>query len=296
MASPLPVLINRASAAAAALGGRLEAAVREAFVATGREIDLDILDGGAGLHDAIRRHSSAPVIAVGGGDGTIGAAANAVVGTRTAIAVLPLGHCNYLARQIGLPLDLPVAAEVAATGERRRMSLGRAGTRVFINNAALGMPDLAGATSGWRAALRILRSAQARNYSLAVDGETQTVRTPMLVVGNNRPLHQPGRRIERDVVLDDDLSLCAAALPSPLHSLWLATKVLFGVPAPESEVAVLSPARSIIIQGSGEVAVAVDGEPHRMSLPLQIATLPAALGVVAPRVKATQKAYLYRIH
>lgn len=138
MPAPLPVLINRAGGTAAALGERLEPTIRAAFAASGREIDLHLVDG-EDMAEAIHNCSHAGIIAVGGGDGTLGGAAQLLAGTRTALAVLPLGTRNHLARALGIPMDLEEAARVAVIGGRRRMDLGRAGKRIFINNASIGL-------------------------------------------------------------------------------------------------------------------------------------------------------------
>src|SRR4029078_12816418 len=46
------------------------------------------------------------MLIVGGGDGTISAAASALVGTDTKLGILPLGTLNHFARDLGIPNDL----------------------------------------------------------------------------------------------------------------------------------------------------------------------------------------------
>src|SRR5205085_5432436 len=96
--------------------------VHAAFAATGSEIDLHLVDG-ADVTDTLAT-LSAPVVAVGGGDGTQGAAAAQLSSSGQTLAVLPLGTRNHLARQIGVPLDLPGAAKVAASGRSSVVDLG----------------------------------------------------------------------------------------------------------------------------------------------------------------------------
>jgi diacylglycerol kinase family enzyme len=65
-----------------------------------------------------------PMLIVGGGDGTLSCAVDALVGTDTIFALLPLGTANSFARSLGIPLDLDGAIAVVAGGEPRRMDLG----------------------------------------------------------------------------------------------------------------------------------------------------------------------------
>ena len=76
---------------------------------------------------------------VGGGDGTISAAASALVGTDTLLGVLPLGTLNHFARDLGIPSDLTEAARLIASRKDRRVDVAEMNDRIFINNSAIGL-------------------------------------------------------------------------------------------------------------------------------------------------------------
>ena len=86
--------------------------------------------------------AKAPMVIVGGGDGTLSAAVDHFVGTDTVFAVLPLGTANSFARTLGLPLDVDGAINVIAYGRRKRIDLGVIDGDYFANVAALGMSPL----------------------------------------------------------------------------------------------------------------------------------------------------------
>ena len=86
--------------------------------------------------------AKAPMVIVGGGDGTLSAAVDHFVGTDTVFAVLPLGTANSFARTLGLPLDVDGAIAVVAYGRRKRIDLGVIDGDYFANVAALGMSPL----------------------------------------------------------------------------------------------------------------------------------------------------------
>ena len=84
------------------------------------------------------------LLILGGGDGTISGLVDHLVGTDTALAVLPLGTANSFARTLGIPLDLEGAVEVIRTGQLKRIDLGMIDGDYFANCAAIGIsPQIA---------------------------------------------------------------------------------------------------------------------------------------------------------
>jgi YegS/Rv2252/BmrU family lipid kinase len=60
-----------------------------------------------------------------GGDGTINDVLQGLVGSQTALGVIPLGTANALAHDLRIPMDPADAARAALSGEPRRFALGR---------------------------------------------------------------------------------------------------------------------------------------------------------------------------
>lgn len=83
-------------------------------------------------------------IIAGGGDGTINAVVNALVGSGkkpppTELGVLPLGTANDFARGLGLPTnDLAECLRIACEVPARAIDVGRMNKQSFINVASLG--------------------------------------------------------------------------------------------------------------------------------------------------------------
>ncbi len=63
------------------------------------------------------------MIFAAGGDGTVRAVAAALRGTGAALAVIPVGTGNLLARNLRLPLDVPGAVETAFSGQDTRIDV-----------------------------------------------------------------------------------------------------------------------------------------------------------------------------
>ncbi len=77
-----------------------------------------------------------------GGDGTLNEAANGLVGTHTALGVLPGGSTNVFARTIGTKHDAAKATDqllaALARGSRRRISVGSVNGRYFLFHVGIG--------------------------------------------------------------------------------------------------------------------------------------------------------------
>ena len=137
-------------------------------------------------------------VVIGGGDGTLNAAAPGLLAAGLPLGIIPLGTANDLARTLGLPLDPEEAARVVATGRTRRIDLGEVNGRPFFNVASIGFGvDLARALTrdskrrfgplGYAiAALRALRRLRPFRAEI-IHGETRDVsRTVHIAVGNGR--------------------------------------------------------------------------------------------------------------
>jgi YegS/Rv2252/BmrU family lipid kinase len=100
------------------------------------------------LDDTVRKAvaDGAPMVIVGGGDGSLSRTVDDVIGKDCVFALLPLGTANSTARTLGIPLDLDGAVQTIATGKRRRIDLGMIDERYFSNAAALGLSPMIGDT------------------------------------------------------------------------------------------------------------------------------------------------------
>jgi diacylglycerol kinase family enzyme len=291
--APLPVIVNVAGGTASRAGAELRQQVTAAFAAVGQPIALELVDGDE-LADALARHAEAPRIAVGGGDGTLATGAEAASRNGSELAVLPLGTRNHFARQLGIPLDLPGAAKMAARGTARLVDLGQADDRVFINNLSVGayvelvrereaspLPKLlATLPATWRT----LRKLRSRPFEVTLDGDASSVRTPLLFVGNNRYEVEEGHPGDRAALDDGLLSVFAVAPLSRAALAMAALRTLAGRPRMHRDFVLDRTAREVCVEGPGAVLeVTLDGERVRFDLPLTIRTRPRALAVVAPQ-------------
>jgi len=77
-------------------------------------------------------------IVVGGGDGSVSAAARALHGTGKTLGVLPFGTINLLARDLAMPASIEDAIEALGAAQPRKIDLARVNGRFFHSLSGLG--------------------------------------------------------------------------------------------------------------------------------------------------------------
>ena len=78
------------------------------------------------------------IIVAAGGDGTLNAVVNGMAAAPRAVALLPFGTANVLAREIGLPRDPERLADLIVAAPARPIWPGRVGDRLFLTTASSG--------------------------------------------------------------------------------------------------------------------------------------------------------------
>jgi YegS/Rv2252/BmrU family lipid kinase len=106
-------------------------------------VEAHPVDDPSRLGRAVRKAvDEAPMVIVGGGDGTLSSTIDHFKDRETVFALLPLGTANSFARALGIPLDLAGAIDVIANGMPRRIDLGCINGDYFGNSAAIGLSPL----------------------------------------------------------------------------------------------------------------------------------------------------------
>lgn len=171
-----------------------EADLRAALGPEAELVETTEDDPGAGqATDAVQRN--AKIVVACGGDGTVRACLDALAGSETALAVVPLGTGNLLASNLGLADGLG-AAEGIGQGARRSVDLGRVNGEAFSVMAGSGLDALMirdanpklksklGTTAYVISAAKNLRTSLVRT-TVDVDGQRWFEgRTSMVLVGN----------------------------------------------------------------------------------------------------------------
>ncbi len=244
--------------------------------------------------DAIRRHGGGvDLVVIGGGDGTVNAAAEGLLETALPFGILPLGTANDLARTLGIPTDLGAACRIIAAGHLRRIDLGWVNGQHFFNAASLGLSvEIAqrltkeskgrwGIFAYLATAISVLRYARPFSAEIRCGGELHRVRTVQITIGNGR-YFGGGLTVAADAAIDDgELDIYSLEvnhwwqllplLPSMRTGTvgtWPRVRALKG-----REVEIIPKRRSRPINTDGEVTTAT---------PAKFRVIPRAVSVFAP--------------
>jgi len=141
-------------------GERKLTRARRAITARGLEVTAEItVEDLHRLPDLLHGDGSRPpIIVAAGGDGTVGAVANAILDTPAVLGVLPLGTSNDFARSLNIPIRVENAVRLLSHGRVSRVDAGKLTSdgqpsRHFVHAAAAGL-NVAFARFATRADLR----------------------------------------------------------------------------------------------------------------------------------------------
>jgi len=267
--------------------------VRERLAAGGLLVTVEPFESLPEIaRDVTRLHQTADIIVVCGGDGSISSAAPAVIESGLPLGIIPAGTANDLARTLSIPLDFAAAADVIVESHSRRIDVGMVNGHAFFNVASIGISsELAqkldpaikkrfGRLGYAVAALRVILAAQRFRARIREKGESRTVSTYQVAIGNGR-LYGGGNVVEENAAIDDGtldlyslevknlwkLALMLRAFRSGTHGAWKEVRTAKCV---EFDIETRRP---MPVNTDGEIVTAT---------PAHFRVLPRAISVLAP--------------
>ena len=227
-----------------------------------------------------------------GGDGTVASAVRALARhPEVALAVVPLGSGNLLARNLELPLDPLAAIRVALAGGHRRIDLGEVGGVRFCVAAGMGLdaqmlagaPRLAKRVLGWFAYVpSVLRHLPEPGFTveISVDGGAPVLRRVRSVLVANVGTLPGGMRLLPAASADDG-RLDVVLIASRRLRDWAKISLRVGLRHPEGMGLESIAGRKVEIVTDLPRPCEADGEPLPRASALVASVLPGALLVCA---------------
>lgn len=237
----------------------------------------------------------ARVVAIGG-DGTLNEIAAALVGTDTALGLIPCGSGNGLGRHLGIPGPGKGAFRALLDGQVRAIDTGSADGHAFFNVMGLGFDaDLSarfnqleqrGLRSYVTTTLGMIFRYEPESYVIRTADQRIETRGFIVAVANsdqygNDCYIAPGASID-----DGLLDLTVLRPANLLHALPLLPRLFLGSIDRSRSVTRIRAAH-FTIERQGPGLFHTDGETHACGPTIEISVRPRSLKVVVPAAKTT---------
>jgi diacylglycerol kinase (ATP) len=258
------------------------------------------------------------LLIVCGGDGTINEAVNGLAHSSVALALLPAGTANILAKELRIPWDIALAARAISQSEPRRIALGAISTasaasavnvaplpsRYFLCLGGAGpdgaivqsvhsaLKDRTGILAYWAAGTQ--QFFQYNFPRMRLDSPELQMDATLVVVGRTAHYGGPFKITTAANLFEDQFEIVAYTSASrvrylsALPSVWTGRlRKVKGIAAWKTRRLVCTPIADT------EIYAQVDGEPAG-TLPLEFRIVPDALTLMVPTTAVPRRRILRR--
>ena len=247
-------------------------------------------DGGEGM---ARRAAAdgAELVMAAGGDGTIHAVANGLIGTQSILGIIPMGTMNNLAHSLNIPDTIPAACSTVLNGKTRAIDTGKVNDHPFLEVAGVGMeaalfpsaeeikrPGLFSTLRGALNGLKTVFSYQDACMRIEIDGNKERMYTALQVTICNAPFYGAHLQVAPQILMDDGLlDVVVYSNFSKAEYLCHAVSISQGRRPYQPKIKHLR-ARALRITSDKSLEIQADGEPLGYT-PAEVVVLPASLRI-----------------
>jgi diacylglycerol kinase (ATP) len=250
-------------------------------------------DTGKGLATRAAAEHIELVIAVGG-DVTIHAVANGLVGTQSTLGIIPTGTMNNLAHSLNIPDTVPAACVAIATGETRLIDVGKMNEQIFLEVAGVGLeaslfpaaeemkkPGLLTTLHGVVSGLKTLLTFKPTSIRITFDDRQRRPYEALQVTICNAPFYGMHLEVVPNILMDDGLlDVVIYRNFRKLEYIRHAISISLGRRRYELKI-VYRRVQSLRINSDQPLDLQVDGVPQGTT-PAEVSVLPGALRVRVP--------------
>jgi diacylglycerol kinase (ATP) len=248
---------------------------------------------GAGLA-AQAAAGHAEVVIAAGGDGTIHEVATGLIGTQSALGIIPLGTMNNLARSLNIPETIEEACAAIASGDTVSVDIGKINEHCFLEVAGIGLeaalfpageefksPGVLSTLRGVLDGLRVLLAYQPALLKISIDEHRRRPLHAIQITICNSRYYGAKFELVPDAVMDDGLlDVVIYRNFSKLEYLRHAISIVQGKRLYQPKV-IHRRIKSMRINADIPLEIQADGLPHGYT-PATVTVLPAALRVCVP--------------
>jgi YegS/Rv2252/BmrU family lipid kinase len=241
--------------------------------------------------EAARAADQGETIAALSGDGLLRPLGSVLKSSGAALAIIPCGRGNDLARVLGIPTDPAEATEVAVTGQERLIDVANVDGVAFLGIASFGFDSDANRIANEAklvrgnavylyAALRALAAWKPAAFEVTVDGERHSLSGYSVAVGNSKAYGGGMFVLPRAELDDGRLDVLISKQASKLTFLRELPKVFKGAHLDSPHVEFLR-GEVIDVRSDRPFVIYADGDPIGAT-PASVRVEQRCLRVVVP--------------
>ncbi|MEO1297914.1 MAG: YegS/Rv2252/BmrU family lipid kinase [Cyanobacteria bacterium J06636_16] len=292
------------------VSGQGDAEADLAFIQSSLETTLDLTvyetspDCDANTLAAQSIEQGVDLVIVSGGDGTINAAAEALIGSSTPLAVIPRGTANAVASAMGIPTKLEEACQVALSGKAHAIDTALCNNAPMVLLAGIGLEasvierasrdakDRLGVLAYAIAGVQQLREMEPFEATIETDERVLTVQACAITVANVAPPTSILAQGPAEVSAEDGLLDITIVAPEGIGSALAASyellrSALSGEAAQRDGIGFLR-SKQVKISTEFSQKVVLDGEMFGET-PITVTCQPQSLRLMLPQQEASSE-------
>lgn len=230
------------------------------------------------------------IVAIGG-DGTINEVAQGLIGSDTALGIIPMGSGNGLARHLKIPLSLVGAIETIKAGTTQRIDTGLINNHVFLCTAGIGFEahithlfDAApgrGLRTYFKIVVTEIRKYRGKTIRVLANGKNHSFNTFTMCFANAAQYGNDIHISPLSKIDDGQLDLCIlkpfGILNYPHIIRRFASKSI-----QRSSKYETMPFSNLEIVNKNDLIAHIDGDPITLKGAIKVCVVPQSLSVITP--------------
>ncbi|MBL7137372.1 MAG: diacylglycerol kinase family lipid kinase [Bacteroidales bacterium] len=233
----------------------------------------------------------ASVVVAVGGDGTVNEVGQGLVGTDTALAIIPTGSGNGLARHLRLPLNFRKAIRIINQGNRQKIDTATLNGALFVNMAGVGFDAHVarkfeqatgrGFFSYFSISTVSYRKYKPKKYKITIDGKVVRRRALLISFANSSQFGN-NTTIAPNASLDDGFIDVCIVRKLPFWKIILLSPLVFTRKFDKTPYLEIIRAREVIVKRKKGKYIHLDGDPRKEGKTLTVKVHPLSLQVIVP--------------
>jgi len=229
------------------------------------------------------------VIVAVGGDGTLGEVASGILHTNTAMAVIPAGSGNGMARELGIPRHIKKAFDIINNGKIETIDTALLNGNTFVSTAGSGfdahvanMFSVGEKRGFFRYALIVFREFlryPSRHYEVHLNGEVKTYFAWAFIFCNSKQFGNGAIVSPASDIRDGLLNITIIRDFPKILTVLLVLRMFFNN-LHKSRYAETFTCTSIKVIREKNNAIHLDGSPFKTTKDIEVEIVPASLKVV----------------